>query len=78
MGARDTRTPLDARSDSSQRAATCGTCAHRDCQGVCQERRSAWHSWRVDGAHRGCYFYSRRPLPRRGIGLADEPAEDGQ
>ena len=58
-------------------AATCGTCAHRDSGGVCQEPRSAWHGWQVGAAHRDCYFYNHRPtLPYLGIGLADEPAEE--
>ncbi len=69
-------TSVDTTSDTTQFAATCGTCAHRDSEGICRERRSAWVDWEVRPTRRGCYFYSHRPtLPRIGGGL-EEPEEE--
>lgn len=65
--------------DAIRYAATCGTCAWRDEQGVCRERRSAWLDWEVRPARRSCYFYSRRPrLPRIGGGLEEPPEEQSR
>ncbi len=62
---------------------TCGTCLHRDSQGQCAERRSAFFDWRVGAERRVCYFYEQRPvqLPLIGGGLegpADDRADGGK
>jgi len=57
--------------------ATCGTCAWRDEQGFCTERRSAYYEWLVRGSLPACHFYRRRgqALPHIGGGL-EEPEEE--
>lgn len=63
---------------TTELAATCGTCAHRNADGICQEPRSAWVGWDVARKKGDCYFYNRRPkeaqpLPRINAGLEAPP-----
>jgi len=70
---------FDASSEANLLAATCGTCAWRDEQGVCREHRSARVDWHVDAGHFGCYFYNRKPaLSRIGEALEEPPEEEEQ
>jgi len=45
---------FDASFDAIGFAATCGTCAWRDEQGMCRERGSARVDWHVDAGHFSC------------------------
>ncbi len=59
--------------------ATCATCAHRDAEDRCTERRSAWHGWSVARKKGNCHFYQRRATrPELLVLLAGGLSEPGE